>query len=706
MKKSRTNTNQPVRRILTNKFHQHPYYPKKDDFFFFVPLNLDLDALLSKAISKNLSQYKIVKFLSLIGQLTIVKQRNYSRHDYEFFSKSHATMGGKKLKKEIGNDYPDYYKFLKDEGVINRTPYKVGKAMGYGYQPHFRYNRLSVKIFSANKLVQKIQPKFSDKATEKYCKNLVKPFRRENFGINYILAENLLFEKYGELFIQNEFGGYMLDDENNSMLKYGAYQNGLIQLIKFLNGQFYFKRSNFSFTSSRKNNLRRRKEKNRELRNITKLKKIKRKAQVMKPKGRLYTTFSFLPKLVRDLLYFDGEKLEQIDVKNCVIYMLSNYLQSTFSFSEQMLKDMITKSYLAKYNYNITKNCLAEHGIELVLENFTDIQLPLDRFCVNKGNNLTGAIPLADANSLLFQLGCDPGNKARLLDELPKANVLKAVGKKGLSVLPGRNPTEKYEGSIPLKPNSTLNLGDKIAFEGLSSRSSNNLSKGLQKVIFTKMPVEVSAKPLSISGQTARPIKNPPKCKERQPSLGSFLLSHYMQTEMLQTSLSRELTRFQILALSGKFYESFIPSFKKKLAEKWKEKYEARIKMPYKGTALEDRKFTKEMLISLIYARNENTDYKEIKWAFVERFPVIYLLITELKGDCHKQFAQSLFNLEAEVMINKIAEKLLKNKISCLTVHDCIAVKKTEAQQTVEIMMDAFKEMFGVTPQIEFESSN
>lgn len=678
------------------------FYPKRNDFFFFVPENLNLDDLLKKASANNLHSYKIVRFLSLIGEKSIHKRRNFNGSGFEFYSKTHARINSKRiLEKSVGKDYLKYYNFLKNESVINRVAYKKDIiSYGYGYQPHLRYNRLSIKIFSANKLVQKITSRFKDKATEKYCKNLIKPFRRENFGIDYIKAEEALYIKYCDSMIQNSFGGYMLEDEHKSILKYGAYHNGFIQLVSLLNGRFYFNRSNFTFAVNKKLSSRIRREKGRIIRNVKKSKKIKRKAQIVKPRGRFYSTFSMLPKIVRNLLHFDGEQLEQIDVKNCVMYMLSNYLKNNYGFSQSMLWNLTSKKYFASYNYNLIKKILTEHGIDLVLEDFTDIQLPLIQFCISEGGNLSSPIPLFDVNSLTFQLGCDPRNQS-IVESLPKFNNSKAHHGVGPKLLPCMNPTEINIGSNDHNRNSILNLGSKSFSEGVSGNSIKNLSKRLRKIKFTKVLL------LDPPSEVTNTSKESVVRKTKEPTLGYCLGLSKMFPKTLQSLLEKELERFQGLAVSGNFYEKFIDDFKKHFSpEEWNDKYEERVNETYTGEAAEDRKFTKEMLMALIYAPNENPNYNKIKWTFVKHFPLVYLLIHDLKNENHKQFSHALFNLEAEVMLDDIAAKLLKGKIQCLTVHDCIAVKKSAVPHALKIMMESFKTRFGIEPQIEFESEN
>ncbi|KEY17960.1 hypothetical protein [Kaistella antarctica] len=676
------------------------YYPKRNDFFFFVPENLNLDELLEKASANNLHPFKVIRFLSLIGQRSIHKRRNFNGSGFDFYSKSHARIRAKSLEVEVGKDYLIYYRFLKEEYVINRTPYKKGgKSFGYGFLPHFRYQRLSVKIFSANKLIQKIASRFKDKSTEKYCKNLIKPFRRESFGIDYEKAEKSLHKKYCESFIQNSFGGYMLDDEFKSVHKYGAYHNSLIQMMNLLNGKFYFNRSNFTFVEYKEKSFRSRRVSGRKIRNVKNIINIKRKTPIIKPLGRFYSTFSFLPKTVRDLLHFDGEKLEQIDVKNCVMYILSNYLKSNYSFSHHMLSNLTSKKYFALYSYNLTKQCLAEQGIDLVLEDFRDIQLPLTQFSISDGCNLSNPFPLTDFNSLLFQLGFVPENSSQK-ESLPKLNTIKAYQSLVPKLLPSIKPTEINIGSNSLERNSILNLGSEVFSGEVSEYSIKDQSSRLRKLKFTKAPT------LDLSSDVTKLSNEALKRKNIEPTLGYCLSLSYMIPETLQSLLDKELERFQRLAVGGKFYESFIDDYKKHFSnEEWKEKYEKRINETYNGDASEDRKLTKEMLMSLIYARNENTNYNEIKWTFVKHFPLVYVLIDDLKTANHKQFSHALFNLEAEVMLDEIASKLLKNKIQCLTVHDCIAVKKSDVPKTLKIMSESFLTKFGIEPQIEFETS-
>lgn len=535
----------------------------------------------------------------------------------------------------------------------------------------------------------------------------MKPFQRQLFGIDCHLAERKLYEKYCEGISRNPFGGFDLDDKN-SILSYGAYHQAVNQLLDLLNGRFYFVRS----LGDAENILYKQKEKlqrkrllkykesgvasvlnpvENNLKNDLKTTKRSSRGQTKKQRqklvkrpvsnliGRFYTTFSFLNKETRSLLHYDEEELVQIDIRNCVAFLLANYLRlGEFKFTESMLRYISSVQSYAFYSYKLCREILMETGIDLRLDYPRNILKPINQLEVVPPVINEGIIPDQDLYSILFQKvsGSEPVHLSHIL---PSNNLLKDSSSINPLQLPTAvNPTERLVSS------NTSNLG--LTVTSAPSYCSVRLQSSFQPVVTPDDNSKVTR-------------------KNNEKSLAYDLFSYYRIPEFFETALNRELEEFLELAKGGEFYEFFIGDFKKIFTgAEWADLYKERMSKTYCKTAKEDRALTKHMLTAMIYASNGNKDYKEAKWAFVKKFPLVYALIRDLKGGRHKLFANELFNLEAELIIDKVAKGLIKKQIPCLTVHDCIAVKKSHMQTAMNMIEKSFIEKLGNCPQIEIEN--
>lgn len=358
------------------------YYPDKNDFFLAVPITLDYYGLIEKARNEGIHDYKVVKLLSLINMQTVIKneKRNGTQ---EYYSKKFTEIHSIITKKIFKDDFKKVFDFLYKEEVLNRTNYIIyEKAYSYGYNLKHRFRRFKIVKFTNNKLTQKITPTFKNYRTKKNCQTLIKSFKRESFGIDYNSAETKLFEKYCSGLNQDISGGFMLDDTYNSMLKYGSYHQGVVQLLRFLNGEYYFNRLGGNKldieiseikSEKRRKILRLKNNKDKQTKILEDLKEDLNKSGVQEnescqkltdtyqkikdideqiinelnkrppvepkiiPIGRFYSSFSSLNNEVRKLIHFDNEKLIQIDVKNCVSFLLANYINLIgFHFSQGM----------------------------------------------------------------------------------------------------------------------------------------------------------------------------------------------------------------------------------------------------------------------------------------------------------------------------------------------------------------------------------
>ncbi|KFF07965.1 hypothetical protein [Chryseobacterium luteum] len=204
----------------------------------------------------------------------------------------------------IGTDYLRYIELLRDEKIIYRTPYQEKTCFGYGLVVPYRYSRINVEVIQIKGVHKHQNKKFNSSYTKKYEKPLSDFFVNTDFAIDGDKAENDLFERYFGL------ANYQLKKSHgkpiaSDLKSYSSYLMALKKMVQFMNGEYMFSRSTASLNN----------------------KKTGKKDY--KTKGRLYTSFSFLNKEIRQNLIYKGGKLIEIDLKNCVPYLLSNLFSVT-----------------------------------------------------------------------------------------------------------------------------------------------------------------------------------------------------------------------------------------------------------------------------------------------------------------------------------------------------------------------------------------
>ncbi len=716
------------------------YYPDKNDFFLAVPITLDFYGLLEKARNEGIHDYKVAKLLSLINMQTIIKSKK-SNGLQEYYSKRFTDIHSKITKEILKDDFKKVYYFLKKEEVLVRINYIIyKKSYSYGYNLKHRFRRFKIVKFINNKLTQKITPTFKNYRTKKSCQTLIKVFKRESFGIDYNLAETKLFEKYCSGLNQDISGGFMLNDIYNSMLKYGSYHQGVVQLLRFLNGEYYFNRLGgtkldveiSAIKSERRRKIMRlKKNKDEQTKILEDLKEdlnksgllenepsqkltntfqkikdidveineIKKTREPKEPKiipiGRFYSSFSSLNNEVRKLLHFDNEKLIQIDIKNCVSFLLANYINlGGFHFSQGMFSYITSSNSYKSYCYKLFEKTFQDWRIILEVDNYHDILKPISElefiFEDLRGNK----IPNIDVKSFLFQKDC-PKNTDDFCKQLPKENILKSS--KEIKTV---NTTE----TIVRFPEFSC-LKNEIRFNKLKIKVKPKVNESNRLVNLKNNKLE--------TGETKKTNETMNK------SLAYVFLSINMFPEFFENSFQKEIKRFLELAKQGDFYEFFISDFKSKYdLETFKKLYMERTNEDYNESAKHDRTLTKKMITAMIYAPNASAEsvwldednkelvhanYYKVKEVFVKHFPILYSLIHELKKEGNKLLSTELFNLEAEIMIDTIAKPLIKSRTPCFTVHDCIAVKKSDVNDALKAINNGFIKKLGITPKLDFD---
>jgi hypothetical protein len=177
--------------------------------------------------------------------------------------------------------------------------------------------------------------------------------------------------------------------------------------------------------------------------------------------------------------------------------------------------------------------------------------------------------------------------------------------------------------------------------------------------------------------------------RNSQPFLFNLLIQDYFNS-VSNISLSygnqslikypdmEDIGLYKRLTSNGKFYEYLMPYF----------------------PAVNREEFKKKVFGRIFY--NDEKKYEYAEWLiFKDIFPNVARIITHYKKDNYKNLAITLQKAEAEIMINRIVPRLAEKKIFILTIHDSILTTKGNTDMVKKIILDEFKNQYGLIPTIK-----
>lgn len=613
---------------------QKPIPLAKFESLLLLPTSINIDELIKSSFSYS-SEIVPFKLLSLISLITTkLTSYNYTNKRYESHKK--INIHSNELKTCCGNKYKVYFDFLFDFNILSsRSPFNnkvVGQTFGYGFKGIYRFSRLKL-IRLDNPQPIYYEKKF-DSYVKKFEKILYNVFDRTKFSMDFDMAEERLFDKYlGNITFP------LNSNDTSEWERYSAYHGALKQIVKFFNGEHTFTR--------------------------------KTKPTERKPSGRFYSPLTFLNKVVRGLLYYEGEKLRQLDVKNMFPYLLSQYLKGKANLDSQRVERLQNcPAFMAKYKLN-TVSYKANQWSEQYLKERNGI--------------LLFSKPILEVtNGRLVQQGYNKYKYFFL--EKPKSlfqysdNHFQQHNKKFYYPFL-RNTQREKRNHNDWEPKSERKTPRDIYPNGY------NQTKGL----FANLNLD------TLYTETYKGLNN---VNGFNSSLKNY--SNYISKKVLETLMNKEILKFNALSIEGVIYDHFIDSFKSKvLLTEWATDYQKVFNKEYNHLYEQDRDLTKTLFISMLYARNNQ--YKKEQEIFKSEFPIIYDLIREKKKGNHKIITHELFDMEAEIIVDTVARDLLKKKVPTFTIHDCIVVQEENIEISELKMKETFISRFGSCPQIKLE---
>jgi uncharacterized protein (UPF0305 family) len=99
---------------------------------------------------------------------------------------------------------------------------------------------------------------------------------------------------------------------------------------------------------------------------------------------------------------------------------------------------------------------------------------------------------------------------------------------------------------------------------------------------------------------------------------------------------------------------------------------------------------------SNFWTTNEREQFKKL-------FPNVAQIVSYYKQDNHKNLANILQQAEAEIIIGKVIPRIAEKNIYALTIHDSILTLEESAETVRDIIVDEFKNQYGLTPTVKIK---
>jgi hypothetical protein len=147
-------------------------------------------------------------------------------------------------------------------------------------------------------------------------------------------------------------------------------------------------------------------------------------------------------------------------------------------------------------------------------------------------------------------------------------------------------------------------------------------------------------------------------------------------------NLPDDVKHYQKLAQAGQFYEYMIE------------------KAGYTG---DRNKFKKQFFTDVFFSKITKWS-TPIKDVFMVKFPTVYKMICQLKSKDYADFAISMQRLEASIIIDTVAKKMIKAKRCILTLHDAIVTTNEGDLILAEQLITDAMVKYKITPQFKRET--
>ena len=295
-----------------------------NEAMIFLPQSIDFDYLKAKGNESienfNLNNLKFIISSIILKSVFPNVKENVAQYEKE------SRISSKYWFKFLQKDYPRYIDLLLDEKIIFRKPYGERIFFGYAFYKKYEFSRIYAEVIYFEKYHSKIEIKYKNSYTKKYEKSLSNFFVKYDFSIDTEKVEKAIFDRYFET------ANYPLkishgEPISKDLSAYSSYLLAMKKMVEFMNGEYSFSRYS------------------------KKLKDDGTGKKKYKTAGRYYNSYAYLNKEIRKNLIYKGKKLIEIDIKNCVPYLLSNYFKTINPRFSRVRLERISKNFSSHNMY-------------------------------------------------------------------------------------------------------------------------------------------------------------------------------------------------------------------------------------------------------------------------------------------------------------------------------------------------------------------
>jgi len=109
------------------------------------------------------------------------------------------------------------------------------------------------------------------------------------------------------------------------------------------------------------------------------------------------------------------------------------------------------------------------------------------------------------------------------------------------------------------------------------------------------------------------------------------------------------------------------------------------------------RKEMKQEWVSYVFGQNNSPGHDKFKYLWDEEFPILNKILKNFKNGNHKPLSHELQRKESDLVFNKLCPKIDNMNIDYFTVHDCVVVPESVADDVYNVFSKILKENNVVT---------
>ena len=273
------------------------------EYFVLKPKNLNL----TKLVTENKPDFKFNIDFAYFFISGIIEATQYELNEKEVWNPSVESCfinRDSQILQKYNQHYNKHVKYLtsnlaSDDRILWKKNYTIGKCYGYQLAPHFFRDELEIYKITDKRLLKKIM----ESQTLSKIDNKVK--KRYNFIINYLDKDKMKI-------VQEEKALEELYNDSKRKQSRQKYLSGATSIVNIMNGKYYI--SHNSATD-----------------------------------GRIHTTITNTPKILRKYIRYEGEILAEVDLSSSIPFFLYYIMERAVTNRGDELSRRVSNNNLIRF---------------------------------------------------------------------------------------------------------------------------------------------------------------------------------------------------------------------------------------------------------------------------------------------------------------------------------------------------------------------